>query len=1250
MKIEKIILNNLTSIEGEQIIDFTAEPLRSAGLFAITGDTGSGKSTILDAICLALYNKAPRFDNVERIPAGDLELVSCAQQMQAGNVAGILRRGQKEGGATVVFATNDGERYEAEWSIRLTRNGNYKTPERTLKQLAPNKQKFDKAEIQDQINLAVGLTYEQFTRTVILAQNSFSNFLKAKTADKAVLLEKLTGTEVYGAVSEQIYQFTNDAGILTRDLENQIQGMMHDCLEPEQLQQETEKKQLLTAQKLTTEQKLQNLQKQLEWLKRNDEAVAEVKRCEMQFAAANKACMETRAEELKLERYDALIGMQPLFQEITMRRTDLQQIKEEQHDTTRAIEQIRRQAETEAAQLDMAHERSAEAEKHRELRTAAINKGYALTGEISGAAEQLKKHDVQLNEIGNVLTNRQNVLKIKQDLLTKATAEIDVKQQHKQTLSVHRTMFDKFDLIKDKLSMLYTETQRNVDNHKKQNNLQRDRENLRIQSEKAEQEQHQTQAKLNALKSDLLIHKQTNQGLDSAKLQREAADNRNRLAALQRANTLWRHISEGYKRIAEKRAAQKREQTELAQKQGMVKKMETELAATEEAFELISTAYTLSQSDNIVQLRKQLKEGSACPVCGATHHPYHTETERELGDLLTNLSKDYRTMQQKMNAQRTALNELQQNIAADAARIEADEKALHELEERQEADVNEWKMCENLDKTFTDCSATVNSEARFMMIQLLIDNTMRAADEADLALKTYNFHQQEINRLNEDISKLETMMADTRTHLDEISTKAKITAAAAEELQYTINISDKACSEIYTDLDDMITLSGWFTEWKNNPDGIRLRLTNLNHDWNQTCHTLDEAERAADLLREEIKNASANVDEAQRALKTCRENRDAAREALNRKQEELTRLFGNSSPQQEAETLQRNIAAAREAEMKLQTLHNRTQGEQKQLEGTLVNLEKSRVTNQQLLQNRQQELDLMMLRFNGTHSPVQFSELEALFNDKRDWKALRLKLENLKEQQLLSRNHLERARQTLLNLQAGAERPEGEPEVLKLKLSEQLTETQHELNEVSAALSVTMSKLISHENCLLRAGKVEEELKKARENHNEWTRLCMLFGSADGKRFRTLAQSYTFAYLVQHANLHLRQLSPRYELCNIPGTLTLEIIDRNMFDEHRYVSSLSGGETFVVSLALALGLASMSGKNLTIGSLFIDEGFGNLDKDSLDLVMMTLSNLENVQGRKVGVISHTTQIRSQISPQIRLTRLPGGSHSVIEVR
>ena len=212
MKIEKIVLHNLTSIQGEQTIDFTAEPLRSAGLFAITGDTGSGKSTILDAICLALYNKAPRFENAEKRPKEELELMpEKAQQMQADNVSAILRRGQKQGGVRLTFSTTDHERYEAEWTVRVKRTGKYDTPQRSLKRLAPKKETIADKDLQMRIEQAVGLTYDQFTRTVILAQNSFSNFLKAKTADKAILLEKLTGTELYGAISEQIYRLNAQA-------------------------------------------------------------------------------------------------------------------------------------------------------------------------------------------------------------------------------------------------------------------------------------------------------------------------------------------------------------------------------------------------------------------------------------------------------------------------------------------------------------------------------------------------------------------------------------------------------------------------------------------------------------------------------------------------------------------------------------------------------------------------------------------------------------------------------------------------------------------------------------------------------------------------------------------------------------------------------------------------------------------------------------------------------------------------------
>ena len=1251
MKIEKIILRNLTSIEGEQTIDFTEEPLRSAGLFAITGDTGAGKSTILDAVCLALYNKAPRFENAESLSKEDLKLVADkAQQVQAGNAAGILRRGQKQGGCTVVFSTAAGERYEASWSVRVKRTGTYDSPERTLTRLAPKREKVERTELQARMEQAVGLNYEQFTRTVILAQNSFANFLKAKAADKAVLLEKLTGTEVYGAVSQRIYARSAAADAQVSALQNRMEGMLHDRLEPEELAEQQERSRLLTASRQMEEQRAASLDKQLDWTIRFDRATACVAECEAQFAEASKRCMQMRADELRLARYDALLAMQPLYQEIMVRTGDIGKAKSEELENAAELERTRRELEALAGKLDVARERTADAERQLELRSAAINRGHALTGEISVATEQLKRLDGQLAEAERTLEARQNIVAAKKEMLEKVGRETEQQQLHKQSLSVHRFMFEKFDLIKDKLSMLNSETRRNVESHEKQTLLQKRKAELKAQGERAEQEQHKNQAKLNALKSELLIHRQMNQGHDSARLQKAAADNRNRLAALHRAAVLWQHISEGYVRIADRYALQKREMTELAQKRQVASKMEGEVKAAEEAYERISTAFTLSQSQNIVKLRKQLKEGTACPVCGATHHPYHTETERELGELLTNLNKEYLDMQQLLEQRRGALNALQREIAADAARLEADNRSLAELEQRQRDDVEEWQTCAYLDNSFADCSATVNRDARRMMIQLLIDNTTRAADEADRELETFNFHQQHINRLNEEIAALDTLMADNHTYLDKVRTEAHIAAASAEDLQQIINLSDRACSELYTDLDEMITLSGWFTEWKNNPDGLRLRLTNLHEDWNRTCARLDNALRQTDLLREELKGTEANVEEARRTVTASREARDAAREALNRKHEEVRRLFGEMTPQQEAEKLRQNIATARQAEKKVGQDYEKQQGELRQLEGFRNNLVRNREENRQLLQQCRQRLDVMILRFNGSHSPVQFAELDELFSDSRDWQALRNRLSELREARMLAENRLDQARSSLTAIQAETTRPQAyDAEARKLM------ETEREacavrLERIANELSMVNSRLLSHETCVRQAEELREAFDRAKEDALEWNRLSTLLGSADGKRFRTVAQSYTFGFLVEHANCHLRRLTPRYELRNLPGTLTLEIIDRDMFDEHRYVSSLSGGETFVVSLALALGLASLSGANLSIGSLFIDEGFGNLDRDSLDLVMTTLSHLENVQGRKVGVISHTEQIRSQIFPQICLVRQPGGSSSQIVVK
>lgn len=206
MKIIAIRLKNLTSIEGTVEIDFMNEPLRSAGIFAISGPTGAGKSTLLDALCLALYDKAPRFaSSVESINLADVG----DNQINQSDVRNLLRRGMGEGYAEVDFLSVNGHRYRSRWSVRRTRNkasGSLQAQTLEVNDLDTEEElQGTKKELLAQLIELVGLTYEQFTRTVLLAQNDFATFLKSKGAAKAELLEKLTGTGIYSRISQEVF-------------------------------------------------------------------------------------------------------------------------------------------------------------------------------------------------------------------------------------------------------------------------------------------------------------------------------------------------------------------------------------------------------------------------------------------------------------------------------------------------------------------------------------------------------------------------------------------------------------------------------------------------------------------------------------------------------------------------------------------------------------------------------------------------------------------------------------------------------------------------------------------------------------------------------------------------------------------------------------------------------------------------------------------------------------------------------------
>ena len=155
-----------------------------------------------------------------------------------------------------------------------------------------------------------------------------------------------------------------------------------------------------------------------------------------------------------------------------------------------------------------------------------------------------------------------------------------------------------------------------------------------------------------------------------------------------------------------------------------------------------------------------------------------------------------------------------------------------------------------------------------------------------------------------------------------------------------------------------------------------------------------------------------------------------------------------------------------------------------------------------------------------------------------------------------------------------------------------------------------------------------------------------LIGSATGNKFRTLAQGLTLQQLVLAANEHLQDLAPRYALQPVPGSpLALQVIDHDMGDEVRSVESLSGGESFLVSLSLALALASLAADTRQLGSLFIDEGFGTLDPESLEMALACLDALQ-ADGRQIGVISHVSTLVERIGVQVAVEAMGGGRSQI----
>lgn len=374
---------------------------------------------------------------------------------------------------------------------------------------------------------------------------------------------------------------------------------------------------------------------------------------------------------------------------------------------------------------------------------------------------------------------------------------------------------------------------------------------------------------------------------------------------------------------------------------------------------------------------------------------------------------------------------------------------------------------------------------------------------------------------------------------------------------------------------------------------------------------------------------------------------NSAKKEMEEWQEKYKQILNGEEPDA-AE--QRLTAAKDEATKAADTQNeniNKLKAELANSKGSLQTMLSQNKTMKENLQAKVKELDLWIEEYNkqleekSIEPPfIDRNTIREMLHSAEDWNAIRREKDK-KEKAVASTTALyqsaEKAHQQHLEHQPAQTRD-------ALLAIQQEYQERSQRNELIAA----NARMQNHQEAVKQLGDKAEALQLVTQEKDDWTAITDAIG-ADGKTLRKIAQCYTLSFLIAHANQEIRKFNSRYELQQVKHSLGIRVIDHDRADDIRDTTSLSGGETFIVSLGLALGLSALSSRNISFENLFIDEGFGTLDPDTLATVIDSLAMLQSSQGKKVGVISHTDTMSERITTQIRIIKNGNSGSSHIEI-
>ncbi|MFK3775415.1 AAA family ATPase [Pseudomonas sp. NPDC089406] len=1210
MKILAIRLKNLASLAGPIDIDFTAEPLASAGLFAITGPTGAGKSTLLDALCLALFGSVPRLNDIAReakVPDADGEIPTSDPR-------NLLRRGTGSGFAEVDFVGIDGRRYRARWEANRARekaNGKLQHSRQSFYDLDSEQLLASgKNDYKQLVEARLGLNFEQFTRAVMLAQSEFGAFLKADDKERSELLEKLTNTAIYTRLGQRAFSKARETGEAHNDLKKQAEHLLPLADEARaELDQQLEQAQ----QQFKADQARQRqLEQQRTWLNEQRQLQAQHGEASQTLQAAEQQWQQLGEQRVDLQRLERLAPQRhqfhrqqqlaaqlaPLLDEITQQQT--------QQDALQTSTAEQEQA------LGAARGLLADSQRQHSENAPHLRQAFAAQGDLArldNEQTELRKACQQAEQQVSEGQQQLQQLQDNQQRSLQQLAQIDSALAESSHLA---SLADAWQAYLPQLKQVMLIGGR----------LAKGREELPGLQAQASQATAQLQGQRDSF--ELLFREA---GAEPGALAEQIdllggmlQDNRKQQRAVEELARLHGReleLRQGLDSLRE------RQQQAMQQRQQLITEgtaAKAELQAAEQALTLtrqLLERQRLARNTSVEELRAQLRDGEPCPVCGSAEHPFH-QPEALLHSLGRHDQAEEDAAQKQVEQLNTSLVELRTQLGVVNAQLKDYQQQQAQLGEQLQAQTAQvqghalWPALAPQDDQAR--SRWLDGQLRRLGEEIERDEKRQAAL---LGL------QKDAARLTQQLQAASDAQQQAQRHLDQ-----QHQALAADQQQLEQGLNDLASvlpGEILQALRD---------DPANAFLGLDQQIAQRRQQLDQRQDEQQEQQARQvqlDKLHDQQQARQQALQQVQQKLATL----DAQHQQVAASLAELLGEQASAEAWQQHMDTQLEQARQREADtaQQLQAMH--TQGVQ--LAGEL----KANHQRQQALEQEHQQLQGTIAQWRAEHPELDDSGLDRLLAiDDAQVGELRQQLQHAEKAVEQGRVLLQEREQRLQqhSAQAHGELPAEELEQSLETLAQQLAAQEHQCAELRARQAEDQRR--QHASQALA-----EQIDQAYRQWQRWARLNALIGSASGDVFRKIAQGYNLDLLLHHANSQLRQLAKRYRLKRGGSALGLLVLDTEMGDEMRSVHSLSGGETFLVSLALALGLASMASSTLRIESLFIDEGFGSLDPESLQLAMDALDGLQ-AQGRKVAVISHVQEMHERIPVQIQVRRQGNGLSDV----